>query len=157
MKVAALILLLVASVVILYSPAGAQQKASGIVQEREQTTEAKIDKSEASPEFRRILEAEEKAHAQIAELQQQMLSLDGDQLAELERKAEQVKKDAQIEILKIRLEIARTRGDSRNVQEIEKTLEQLQNPPPVEEEMESKALREAWEKENRETDKDQEG
>lgn len=150
MKVAALILLLVASVVILYSPAEAQQKASGIVEEQEQTTEAEIEKSEVSPEFRRILEAEEKAFAQIAELQQHMLSLDGDQRAELERQVEQVKRDVQIEILKIRLDIARTRGDSKNVQEIEKTLEQLQNPPPVEEDMESKALREAWEKENSE-------
>lgn len=152
MKAKLLILLLFAFVLVWTNPALAQRSSWGIPDEEEQKVEVKIDKSKVSPELRRIMDVAEKALAQISDLEQRMQTLDGNQVAELQKQAEQIKKDAEIEILKIRLEIAQQRNDTKNIQEIEKAIDLLENPPPVLEDQESKALREAWERENREKD-----
>lgn len=152
MKAKLLILLLFAFVLVWTNPALAQRSSWGIPDEEEQKVEVKIDKSKVSPELRRIMDVAEKALAQISDLEQRMQTLDGNQVAELQKQAEQIKKDAEIEILKIRLEIAQQRNDTKNIQEIEKAIGLLENPPPVLEDQESKALREAWERENREKD-----
>lgn len=152
MKAKLLILLLFAFVLVWTNPALAQRSSWGIPDEEEQKVEVKIDKSKVSPELRRIMDVAEKAIAQISDLEQRMQLLDGSQMAELQKQAEQIKKDAEIEILKIRLEIAQQRNDTKNIQEIEEAIDLLENPPSVLEDQESKAVREAWERENREKD-----
>lgn len=128
----------------------AQDAKWGIPDEKEQNVEVKIDKSKVSPELRKILEAEEQAMQKISELNEKMKTLDGDQIAELQKEVEKIKKDTQIAILEIRLGIAKERNDTESVQEIKKAIDQLVNPPPVVEDQESKALRKIWEKENQE-------
>jgi|GEM_PF-1942249 len=127
----------------------AQEQASGIPDSREQKVEVEIDKSQVSPEFRWILELEEKATAEIEFLSEKMRISDGNQIAELQSEIESIKQQTEIAILRVRLEIARQRDDQRNVQEIEKALYQLENPIQHAKDQESEILREAWEKENK--------
>jgi len=127
----------------------AQEIASGIVEKGMQKVEVKIDKSKVSPEFRRILEVEETATNEISQLNQKIKKADGDLAAELQKEVEKIKRNAKIEILKIRLEIAQERNDTRNIYQIEKALDQPENPPVIVEDQKSKAEREAWEKGNR--------
>jgi predicted HAD superfamily phosphohydrolase len=140
MKAKLLILLVLASVLVWCGFANAQKKAWGIPDKETQKTEVKIDKSKVSPEFRKILEAEEKAMKEIEELNEKMESLNGNQIADLQKEVEKIKRDTEIEILKIRLGIAKERNDAKSIQEIEKAIDQLENPPPVAEDEESKAL-----------------
>jgi HD superfamily phosphohydrolase len=140
MKAKLLILPLFGFVLVFCGFAKAQEKAWGIPDKEAQKVEVKIDKSKVSPEFRKILDAEEKAIKEIEELNERMKTLDGNQIAELQKEVEKIKKATEIEILKIRLGIAKERNDTKNIQEIEKAIDQLENPPPVVEDEESKAL-----------------
>jgi HD superfamily phosphohydrolase len=149
MKAKLLVFLLFGFVLVWCGFAKAQEKAWVIPDKEAQKVEVKIDKSRVSPEFRRILDAEEKAIKEIEELSEKMKTLNGNQITELQKEVEKIKKDTEIEILKIRLGIAKERNDTKNIQEIEKAIDQLENPPPVVEDQESKALREALKKEKR--------
>jgi archaellum component FlaC len=125
----------------------AQEKASGIPDKAEQQVEVRIDKTKVSPELRQILQLEEKAAEEMGKLAQRMESEHGDQIAEMQKEIERIKWELKIAILQLRLEIARERADTPNVEEIERTLDRLQNPTPVAEDLESKAAREAQVKE----------
>ena len=148
MKGKCLVFLLFALVLLWCSLSFAQEKASGIPEVKEQQVEVKIDKSKVSPELKRILEAEENAQAKIGELSERMKTLDGNQIAEMQKEVEKIKKDTEIEFQKIRLGIAKEKNDTKNIQEIEKAIDQLENPAPMVEDLESKTVREVWEKEN---------
>jgi len=148
MKAKLLILLLFGFVLVWCGFAKAQEKTWGIPDKEAKKTEVKIDKTKVSSEFRKILEAEEKAIKEIEELSEKMKTLDGNQIAELQKEVEKIKKDTEIEILKIRLGMAKERNDSEDIREIQKAIDQLENPPPVVEDEESKALGETLKKGN---------
>jgi TolA-binding protein len=150
MKSKMLLFLLFVLLLLWCSLALAQEKASGIPDVKEQKVEVKIDKSKISPEFRKILETEESAFLRIKTLNERMKGLDGNQIAELQKEVEKIKKDADIEIQKIRLGIAKEKNDTKSIREIEKAQEQLERPAMTIEDQESKAIRETWEKENNE-------
>lgn len=150
MKAMLLVLLLSVLALAWWTLAAAQEQASGIPDSQEQKVEVNNDKSKVSPEFKKILELEEKAAAEIEFLNEKMKISDGNQIAELQSEIESIKNQTEIAILRVRLEIARQRDDQRNVQEIEKALYQLENPIQFAKDQESEILREAWEKENEE-------
>ncbi len=144
-----LLIIVLASLMLLWcSMCWGQQKASGIPGEQERNIEVKIDKTKVSPHFRQILELEEKAAEVIRELMQKAKASDRQQIAELQIEAEKIKRELRIAVLQLRLEIAREEDDARNTQEIEDALYRLQNPAPMAEDQESKAMREAQLKEN---------
>ena len=147
MKARLLVVLLFAFVLIFCGLALAQDKASGIPDKDKQKVEIKIDKSKISPEFLPILEAEESAVKQINELKQQIETSDPVLVPELQKKIEKIKWNTKIQILKIRLGIAQKRNDTRNVEQIQKALWQLENPPVMLEDKASKTARETWIKE----------
>ena len=148
MKVRFLVLLLFVLVLICHCPAMAVEKTSGITDKDAQKVEVNIDRSRVSPDFAKILEAEEKGLNRIKDLEQRMKTSDENQFPELQKEIEKVKKDTELEVLKIRLEISKEKNDSRNIQEIEKAINRFENPVQVEENQESKIFRETWEKEN---------
>jgi len=148
MKKGVFVFLLFVSALFFFNFASAQQRNSGMPDNAGQKTEVKSDKSKVSPEFRKILEAQEKGLTRIEELEQRMKTSDGNQMAELQKEVEKIKKETQLEILKIRLDIAKEKNDSGNIQEIEKAVNQVQKPLPVSEDLKSKTAREDWEKEN---------
>jgi len=147
MKARLLVAPLFAFVLIFSSLALAQDKASGIPDKDQQKVELKIDKSRISPELLPILEAEESAVKQINELKQQIETSDPALVPELQKKIEKIKWNTRIQILKIRLGIAQKRNDTRNVEQIQKALWQLENPPVMLEDKASKTARETWIKE----------
>ena len=147
MKARLLVVLLFAFVLVSSGLALAQDKASGIPDKDQQKVELKIDKSRISPELLPILEAEESAVKQINELKQQIETSDPVLVPELQKKIEKIKWNTKIQILKIRLGIAQKRNDTRNVEQIQKALWQLENPPVMLEDKASKTARETWIKE----------
>lgn len=148
MKKGVFVFLLFSSVLICFNLVLAQERNSGMPDKAGQRTEVKFDQSKVSPEFRKILETQEKGLTRIGELEQRMKTSDGNQMAELQKEVEKIKKETQLEIFKIRLNIARGKNDARNIQEIEKAINQAQKPLPVSEDLKSKTARENWEKEN---------
>lgn len=150
MKPKFVILLLSALTLVWCGSSTAQQKASGIPDKAEQQVEVRIDKTKVSPELRQILQLEEKAAEEMGKLARRMESEHGDQIAEMQKEIERIKWELKIAILQLRLEIAREKDDSRNVQEIETALYRLQNPTTVAEDLDSKAAREGQLKEKKE-------
>jgi hypothetical protein len=142
MKARLIVVLLFAFVLVWSVLASAQEKASGIPDRDKQKVEMKIDKSKVSPELLPILEAEEAAVKQINELKQQIETTDPARVAELQKKIEEIKWNTEIQILKIRLGIAQKRNDTRNVEQIQKALWHLENPPQIVEDKASRITRE---------------
>ncbi len=94
--------------------------------------EARVARPPLTAEEKALLAVQEQNQAQIEALVKSMAGLpDGPALRALERKIEQVKREGQVQFLRVKVQFARQRGDLAAAHESERMIELILNPPPT--------------------------
>lgn len=93
--------------------------------------EARVARPPLTAEEQALLTVQEQNQAQVEALVKNMTGLpDGPALRALERKIEQVKREGQVQFLRVKVQFARQRGDLAAAHESERMIELILNPPP---------------------------
>ena len=101
----------------------AQESASGMVEKEDQPALS------LEVQHQRILDIEQKAIQEIEELQQELLKCqDPDRIPELNKEIEKIHNESEIQVLEVKLEIAKQEGDPIKVAEISQALDIKKNP-----------------------------
>ena len=117
------IIALVGIVFLLPCQLWAQESASGLVDEKEQVTLS------LTVQHQKILDIENQAMQKIEELQLELLNCkDPDRIPELNKEIEKIHKESEIQVLEVKLEIAKQEGDPLKVAEISQALDIIKNP-----------------------------
>ncbi|MBI5708759.1 MAG: hypothetical protein HZC42_00390 [Candidatus Eisenbacteria bacterium] len=94
--------------------------------------ETRVARPPLTAEEKALLAVEEQNQAQVEALVKSMAGLpDGPALRALERKIEQVKREGQLQFLRVKVQFARQRGDLAAAHEAERMINLILNPPPA--------------------------
>lgn len=126
-------LVLLAAVCLLFSLVErvAAQESNASIVDRAVKDMAQPKVTKLSPEGQRIQEVKRIAGEKIAAIERELAFLGEDRSKEpeLQKRAEKIRQDMEIEILKVRLEFAQERKDTARIKEIQTALDRLLNPP----------------------------